>query len=50
MKILNSNSKNFDKSLDNLLIKEENKLKSNSVSVTKLLKMLKKMAIKLFKI
>ena len=37
MKILNSNSKNFDKSLYNLLSKRKNKLKSSSVSVTKII-------------
>ena len=42
MKILNSNSKNFDKSLDNLLSKRKNKLKSSSVSVTKIINDVKK--------
>jgi len=42
MKILNSNSKNFDKSLDNLLYKRKNKLKSSSVSVTKIVNDVKK--------
>ncbi len=41
MKILNSNSKNFDKSLDNLLYKRKNKLKASSVSVTKIIEMAK---------
>ena len=38
MKILNSNSKNFDKVLGNLLLKRKNKLQSNSVSVTSIIK------------
>ncbi len=42
MKILNSNSKNFDKSLDNLLSKRKNKLKSSFVSVTKIINDVKK--------
>ena len=42
MKILNSNSKNFDKSLDNLLSERKKKLKANSVSVTKIINDVKK--------
>ena len=42
MKILNSNSKNFDKSLDNLLFKRKKKLKESSVSVTKIINDVKK--------
>ena len=42
MKKLNSNSKNFDKSLDILLSKRKNKLKSSSVSVTKIINDVKK--------
>ena len=42
MKILSSNSKNFDKSLDNLLSKRKNKLKSSFVSVTKIINDIKK--------
>jgi len=42
MKILNSNIKNFNKSLDTLLIKRKNKIKSNLVSVTKIIKDVKK--------
>jgi len=42
MKILNSNSKNFDKSLDNLLSNRKKKLKANSVSVTKIINDVKK--------
>jgi histidinol dehydrogenase len=42
MKILNSNSKNFDKVLDNLLLKRKSKLQSNSVSVTSIIKDVKK--------
>ena len=42
MKILNSKSKNFDKSLNNLLYKRKKKLKSSSVSVTKIINDVKK--------
>ena len=42
MKILNSNSKNFDKVLGNLLLKRKSKLQSNSVSVTSIIKDVKK--------
>ena len=42
MKILNNNSKNFNKSLDNLLSKRKKKLKSSSVSVTKIINDVKK--------
>ena len=42
MKILNSKSKNFDKSLDNLLSKRKQKLKASSVSVTKIINDVKK--------
>ena len=42
MRILNSNSKNFDKILDNLLSKRKKKLKSSSVSVTKIINDVKK--------
>ena len=42
MKILNSKSKNFDKSLNNLLNKRKKKLKSSSVSVTKIINDVKK--------
>ena len=42
MKILNSNSKNFDKLLDISLSKRKNKLKSSSVSVTKIINDVKK--------
>jgi len=42
MKKLISNSKNFDKSLDILLSKRKNKLKSSSVSVTKIINDVKK--------
>ena len=47
MKILNSNSKNFDKSLDNLLSKRKNKLKSSFVSVTKIINDIKKISLTL---
>ena len=42
MKILNSKSKNFDKSLNNLLNKRKKKLKSSSVSVIKIINDVKK--------
>jgi histidinol dehydrogenase len=42
MKILNSNNKNFDKSLDILLLKRKNKIKSNLVSVTNIIKDVRK--------
>ena len=42
MKILNSNSKNFDKALDILLSRRRSKLESNSVSVTSIIKDVKK--------
>ena len=42
MKILISNSKNFDKTLDRLLLQRKNKVKSNSVSVTGIIKDVKK--------
>ena len=42
MMILNSNSKNFDKLLDNLLSKRKQKLKASSVSVTKIINDVKK--------
>ena len=42
MKILSINNKNFDKSLDILLLKRKNKIKSNSVSVTNIIKEVRK--------
>tara|TARA_B100001175_G_scaffold283306_1_gene262994 strand:- start:341 stop:556 length:216 start_codon:yes stop_codon:yes gene_type:complete len=42
MKILNSNSKNFDKILDSLLSQRKRKVQSNSVSVTSIIKEVKK--------
>ena len=42
MKILNSNSRNFDKTLDSLLLQRKNKVQSNSVSVTGIIKDVKK--------
>ena len=42
MKILNSNSKNFDKVLGNLLLKRKSKLQSNSASVISIIKDIKK--------
>jgi histidinol dehydrogenase len=42
MKVLNSDSRNFDKSLDSLLLQSKNKVQSNSVSVTKIIKDIKK--------
>ena len=42
MKILNSKSKNFDKSLENLLLHRKKKIQSDSVSVTNIIKDVKK--------
>ena len=42
MKILNSKSKNFDKLLENLLLQRKQKIQSNSVSVTNIIKDVKK--------
>ncbi len=42
MKILNSNSKNFYKILDKLLSTRKNKIKSSSISITKIIKDVKK--------
>ena len=42
MKVLNSNSKSFDKNLNSLLIQRKKKLQSNSVSVTNIIKDIKK--------
>ncbi len=42
MKILNSNSKNFDKLLENLLLKRKKKIQSESISVTNIIKDVKK--------
>ena len=42
MKIINSKIRNFDKILDNLLLQRKKKIQSNSVSVTKIIKDVKK--------
>ena len=42
MKILNSNSKNFDKNLDKLLLQRKKKVQSNSVSVSSIIKDVRK--------
>ncbi|WP_440934702.1 histidinol dehydrogenase [Candidatus Pelagibacter sp.] len=42
MKILNSKSKNFDKLLENLLLQRKKKIQSDSVTVTKIIKDVKK--------
>ena len=42
MKILNSNSKDFHKTLDSLLLQRKKKVQSNSVSVTSIIKDVKK--------
>ena len=42
MKILNSNSKNFDKNLDSLLLQRKKKVQSNSVSVSSIVKDVRK--------
>ena len=46
MKTLTVKSKNFDKSLESLLKQRRAKLKSSSVSVTNIIKDVKKMEIK----
>ena len=38
MKILNSNSRNFEKNLDSLLLQRKKKVQSNSVSVSSIIK------------
>ena len=47
MKILSINNKNFNKLLDISLAKRKNKILSNSVSVTKIIKDVKKIRIEL---
>ena len=42
MKILNSNNKNFNKALDNLLLQRKRKVQSNAVSVSSIIKDVKK--------
>ena len=42
MKILNSNNKNFDKNLDSLLLQRKKKVQSNSVSVSNIIKDVRK--------
>ena len=42
MKILDSSKKNFDKLLDNLLMQRKRKVQSSSVSVTNIIKDVKK--------
>ena len=42
MKILSSNSKNFEKTLASLLLQRKKKINSNSVSVTSIIKDVKK--------
>jgi histidinol dehydrogenase len=42
MKMLYANSRNFDRSLDVLLLKRKNKVQLNLVSVTKIIKDVKK--------
>ena len=42
MKLLYSYRKNFDKTLDNLLLKRKNKIRSNSVTVTNIIQDVKK--------
>ena len=42
MKVLNSNSRNFDKSLDILILKRKGKIQSNSISVINIIKDVKK--------
>ena len=42
MKILNSNNKNFDKNLDSLLLQRKKRVQSNSVSVSSIIKDVRK--------
>ena len=42
MKILNSNSKNFDKNLDSLLLQRKKKVQSSSVSVSSIIRDVRK--------
>mgnify|MGYP003308692814 CR=1 FL=1 len=42
MKVLNSNIKNFDKDLDILLLQRKKKVQSNSVSVSSIIKDVRK--------
>ena len=42
MKIINSKNKNFDKLLENLLLQRKKKIQSDSVSVTNIIKDVKK--------
>ncbi len=42
MKILNSNSRTFDRNLDQILLRRKNKIQSNAVSVDKIIKDVKK--------
>ena len=42
MKILNSKSENFDKTIDTLLLKRRKKIQSSSVSVKKIVEDIKK--------
>ena len=42
MKILNSKSKNFDNTLDKLLLQRKNKIQSDPVSVKKIIRDIKK--------
>ena len=42
MKILKGNNKNFDRTLDQLLLKRKNKIKISSFSVSKIIRDVKK--------
>ena len=42
MKILNSNNKNFNKTLDRLLLQRKKKIQFNSISVSSIIKDVKK--------
>ena len=48
MKELNSESRTFDKVLEKLLLSRKNKVQSNSVSVSGIIKDVKKMEIRQF--
>ena len=47
MKILNSSNKNFNKTLDRLLLQRKKKIQFNSISVSSIIKDVKKMVTKL---
>ena len=48
MKILDSKNNNFDNLLNKLLLQRKNKIQSSFISVTSIIKDVKKMVIKLY--